>query len=103
MRGEKQKSKEVFRRVNSIFFPPKKKKNNQRDKKKENKSRGWRSKIKSLYPYLVARKQFSQEKLTTGKLTRTVCLCHRDNSDHEVYVSSLSNKHFEKKSFSKKY
>ena len=99
MRGKTKKAKKSFGKFH--FFPQKK---NQRDKKKENKSRGWRSKIKSLYPHLVARKQFSQEKLTTGKLTRTVCLiCHRDNSDHEVYVSSLSNKHFEKKSFSKKY
>ena len=49
---------------------------------------------------LILRKNNAKEKLTTG--TRTVCLCHRDNSDHEVCVSSLSNEHFEKKSFSKK-
>merc|ERR1712035_208595 len=49
---------------------------------------------------LILRKNKAKEKLTTG--TWTVCLCHRDNSDHEVCVSSLSNKHFEKKSFSKK-
>ena len=95
--GKTKKAKKSF--VGKFHFFPKK--NSEGEKKKRNKSRGWRSKIKILYPQLVARKQFSQDKLTTG--TRTVCLCHRDNSDHEVCVSSLSNKHFEKKSFSKKY
>ena len=95
MRGEKQKKQKSLSSVNSIFSLKK----IQREKKKKEVKR-WRSKIKSLYPQLVARKQFSQEKLTTG--TRTVCSCHRDNSDHEVCVSSLSNKHFEKKRFSKK-
>ena len=69
LRGEKQKSKEAKKSFGKFQFFQKKKKF-RGTKKKENKSRGWRSKIKSLYPYLVARKQFSQEKLTTGKLTR---------------------------------